>query len=97
MGSNGTHACRKRGQVTSSRIILTRLARAVITVLEPSSPLPPRPKMNLYADSDHPERGDVTGWVIGTILSAVLVAALLMISGPALEVLFNPASVTVGP
>jgi len=37
------------------------------------------------------ERGDVPGWVMITLMSAVLVAALLAIAGPALEGLFNSA------
>ncbi|MGY2745755.1 hypothetical protein [Arthrobacter sp. UYCu723] len=45
---------------------------------------------------DHPERGDVPGWVMITLMSAVLVAALLAIAGPALEGLFNQAMDKVG-
>lgn len=37
------------------------------------------------------ERGDVPGWVMITLMSAVLVAALLAIAGPRLEGLFNQA------
>ena len=37
------------------------------------------------ASTDHPERGDVPGWVMITLMSAVLVAALLALAGPALE------------
>ncbi|KNC19569.1 hypothetical protein AC792_05630 [Arthrobacter sp. RIT-PI-e] len=40
---------------------------------------------------EDPERGDVPGWVMITLMSAVLVAALLAIAGPALEGLFNSA------
>lgn len=40
---------------------------------------------------DHAERGDVPGWVMITLMSAVLVAALLAIASPALEGLFNEA------
>jgi hypothetical protein len=40
---------------------------------------------------EHPERGDVPGWVMITLMSAVLVAALLALAGPALEGLFNQA------
>jgi hypothetical protein len=42
-------------------------------------------------DADPGERGDVPGWVMITLMSAVLVAALLAIAGPALEGLFNQA------
>ena len=45
---------------------------------------------------DHPERGDVPGWVMITLMSAVLVAALLALAGPALEALFNQAMDKVG-
>jgi hypothetical protein len=45
---------------------------------------------------DHPERGDVPGWVMITLMSAVLVAALLALAGPALEALFTQAMDKVG-
>ncbi|GAA4830135.1 hypothetical protein [Garicola koreensis] len=37
------------------------------------------------------DRGDVPGWVMITLMSAVLVAALLALATPALEGLFNQA------
>ncbi|MCK6094503.1 hypothetical protein KZX06_01280 [Micrococcus sp. EYE_162] len=37
------------------------------------------------------DRGDVPGWVMITLMSAVLVAGLLLIAGPALQDLFNQA------
>jgi len=37
------------------------------------------------------ERGDVPGWVMITLMSAVLVAGILAIAKPALEGLFNDA------
>ncbi|WP_230854724.1 hypothetical protein [Arthrobacter terrae] len=40
---------------------------------------------------DPGDRGDVPGWVMITLMSAVLVAGLLAIAGPALEGLFNQA------
>ena len=46
--------------------------------------------------SDPSERGDVPGWVMITLMSAVLVAALLALAGPALEGLFNQAMDKVG-
>ncbi|WP_261792495.1 hypothetical protein [Arthrobacter sp. PM3] len=46
---------------------------------------------NAAAPADQPERGDVPGWVMITLMSAVLVAALLALAGPALEGLFNQA------
>lgn len=45
---------------------------------------------------DHPERGDVPGWVMITLMSAVLVAGLLALAGPALETMFNQAMDRVG-
>lgn len=45
---------------------------------------------------DRHERGDVPGWVMITLMSAVLVAALLALAGPALEALFNQAMSKVG-
>ena len=48
------------------------------------------------AMTDDPERGDVPGWVMITLMSAVLVAALLALAGPALEAMFNQAMSTVG-
>jgi hypothetical protein len=46
--------------------------------------------------NDNPERGDVPGWVMITLMSAVLVAALLALAGPALETMFNQAMDKVG-
>jgi hypothetical protein len=46
--------------------------------------------------ADHPERGDVPGWVMITLMSAVLVAGLLALAGPALETMFNQAMDKVG-
>lgn len=37
------------------------------------------------------QRGDVPGWVMITLMSAVLVAALLAVAGPRLEALFDQA------
>ena len=42
-------------------------------------------------NDDHPDRGDVPGWVMLTLMSAVLVAGLLLIARPALEGLFQDA------
>jgi len=42
-------------------------------------------------------RGDVPGWVLITLMSAILVAGLLAIAGPALERLFNQAMDQVQP
>ena len=53
-------------------------------------------RLNVTGNPDHPERGDVPGWVMITLMSAVLVAALLALAGPALEAMFNQAMDTVG-
>ena len=47
---------------------------------------------------DDPERGDVPGWVLITLMTAGLVAAIWALAGPALEGLFTDAinSVTGG-
>ncbi|GAA2030570.1 hypothetical protein GCM10009720_08470 [Yaniella flava] len=37
------------------------------------------------------ERGDVPGWVMITLMTAILVAGLLAIAGPALNGLFEDA------
>ena len=52
---------------------------------------------SLARKDDDSERGDVPGWVMITLMSAVLVAALLAIAGPALEGLFNQAINQVSP
>ncbi len=50
----------------------------------------------LLADTEN-SRGDVPGWVLITLMSAVLVAGLLALAGPALERLFNQAMDQVQP
>lgn len=42
------------------------------------------------------DRGDVPGWVMITLMSAVLVAGLLALAAPALEGLFDQAIEKVG-
>lgn len=42
-------------------------------------------------DARTDDRGDVPGWVMITLMSALLVAGLLAIAGPALTDLFNQA------
>ena len=44
-----------------------------------------------------PERGDVPGWVMITLMSAILVAGLLLLVQPALERLFQSAIEQVQP
>ena len=67
------------------------------TLLGPSTALAARETLpNPGKRKDHHERGDVPGWVMITLMSAVLVAALLALAGPALEGLFNQAMDKVG-
>lgn len=44
-----------------------------------------------FSQARDEDRGDVPGWVMITLMSAVLVAGLLAIAGPALTDLFNQA------
>ena len=47
--------------------------------------------LRLKNKQDDPERGDVPGWVMITMMSAVLVAAILAIAQLALTKMFNDA------
>ena len=47
--------------------------------------------LRLKNKQDDPERGDVPGWVMITMMSAVLVAAISAIAQPALTKMFNDA------
>ncbi|MHA7278874.1 hypothetical protein ACX80H_03880 [Arthrobacter sp. MDT2-2] len=71
--------------------IMTSASRIVLLVLVAVTALLRPP------DDGERERGDVPGWVMITLMSAVLVAALLAIAGPALEGLFNQAIDQVSP
>ncbi|MGF0116170.1 hypothetical protein ACQFYA_07530 [Promicromonospora sp. Marseille-Q5078] len=54
----------------------------------------PRPHDRLADDrpaADDPERGDVPGWVLVTLMTAGLVVALWAIAGPLLEDAFTQA------
>jgi hypothetical protein len=42
-------------------------------------------------DVDDPERGDVPGWVLVTLMTAGLVVALWALAGPLLETTFTDA------
>lgn len=46
---------------------------------------------------DDSERGDVPGWVMITMMSAILVAAILAIAQPALIKMFNDALALIRP
>jgi len=50
--------------------------------------------LSLFAPStseDHSERGDVPGWVMITMMTAILVAAILVVAQDALIGMFNNA------
>ena len=81
-----TFMARHRMAIANARIGLSGSPRALT---------PPTPR-KASGKPDHPERGDVPGWVMITLMSAVLVAALLALAGPALEAMFNQAMDTVG-
>ena len=51
---------------------------------------------NEASQLEHGERGDVPGWVMITLMSAILVAGLLAIASPALADLFTQAMAKVG-
>ncbi len=81
-----TFMARHRMAIANALMALTAGARALTP--------PALPKAS--GQPDDPERGDVPGWVMITLMSAVLVAALLALAGPALEAMFNQAMDTVG-
>lgn len=45
----------------------------------------------MFPETEDSERGDVPGWVMITLMSAVLVAAILTVARPALVTLFESA------
>lgn len=72
------------------------IANALMALIGSPSTLTRPAHPRVTGNPDHPERGDVPGWVMITLMSAVLVAALLALAGPALEAMFNQAMDTVG-
>ncbi|OUM39808.1 hypothetical protein [Arthrobacter sedimenti] len=77
--------------------ILTSASRIALLVLVAVTALLRPPDERDDGEWNDGERGDVPGWVMITLMSAVLVAALLAIAGPALEGLFNQAINQVSP
>ena len=75
---------------------LAWLACAFTMLIVPAGKWRMRPAPARAPRWNHAERGDVPGWVMITLMSAVLVAALLALAGPALEALFNQAMDKVG-
>jgi hypothetical protein len=80
----------------SSRLLLLALAAGLWAWTAASRPGWGCGQPAREGSPDHPERGDVPGWVMITLMSAVLVAALLALAGPALETMFNQAMDKVG-
>jgi hypothetical protein len=76
--------------------IRTALSIYILSTLLWRPPVPVGRNHRSARGRDHNERGDVPGWVMITLMSAVLVAALLALAGPALEGLFNQAMDKVG-
>lgn len=78
----------------NTNLLQHHLAVALASFLLPAARLlgllPTALGRGLAAREDR-ERGDVPGWVMITLMSAVLVAALLALATPALEGLFNQA------
>lgn len=52
--------------------------------------------INRLKADDGDERGDVPGWVMVTLMSALLVVGLLAIAGPALAKMFEDAIGKIG-
>lgn len=75
---------------------LVRLFIGMAAVVQFELPRPANGRRSKGSPGDNPERGDVPGWVMITLMSAVLVAALLALAGPALEAMFNQAMDKVG-
>lgn len=62
----------------------------VLVLLSVLHELPTRLVRRLAAD-DEPDRGDVPGWVLVTVMTAALVVALMAVAGPKLTSAFNRA------
>jgi hypothetical protein len=58
---------------------------------EPTVPADPTRASDALPAPDDPERGDVPGWVLVTLMTAGLVVALWAIAGPLLEDAFRQA------
>lgn len=67
------------------------LTRAQITLTRATLALLAGVSTLLGGDDEDRDRGDVPGWVMITLMSAVLVAGLLALALPALQGLFNQA------
>lgn len=70
------------------KITVTLLVLAFCKLPRPSAASPLRPEVNHSGDG-YPERGETKTWLIIAMLSAVLIAILLALSGPTLALLWN--------
>jgi Tfp pilus assembly protein PilX len=61
----------------------------ILALLSVLCELPARVMTRL--SQDDPERGDVPGWVLVTVMTAALVVALMAVAGPRLTSAFNRA------
>lgn len=61
------------------KLLTDNYIKAILAVLTP------------LASKDDPERGDVPGWVMVTMMTAILVAAILVVAQDALISMFNNA------
>lgn len=55
-----------------------------------------RSHLNRHLRRDRPEAGDVPGWVMITVMSAGIVAALTAVAGPQLQRMLEQALSAVG-
>ncbi|HSP36834.1 MAG TPA: hypothetical protein VLR26_03685 [Frankiaceae bacterium] len=63
----------------------------ILVLLSALYELPARLASRLAVNDDDPERGDVPGWVLVTVMTAALVVALMAVAGPKLTSAFNRA------
>ncbi|UVI37995.1 hypothetical protein [Brevibacterium spongiae] len=73
----------------------TTITEAADQVIDPDSAadndLDSDADLNLAADADRPDRGDVPGWVLITLMTAGLVVALWALAGEAFTSMFQDA------
>ena len=94
---SGPHWSGTDRSVRSRRSPVAAIARTMFLTLfvNVSSLLAVRLREERTDRRRHPDRGDVPGWVMVTLMTAALVALLLAVAGPALEGLFRQAIDTV--
>lgn len=70
--------------------------RSTISTVHPSRPPAAGYLARVRSWAGQPERGDVPGWVLITIMTAGLVAALWLVAEPLLTGMFTTAVSSVG-